>query len=317
MWADDGQVDNVFHVDNDASSTRLRVIGETDVSDGLTAGVAIEVQFESNSSARVNIDDETEGDDNFTKRRLEVYFDNKQYGKLWMGQGWTASEGTSEVDLSGTDMAGYSDMSVLAGSIKFREISGMLSETDVGDAFNNFDGQGRNDRLRYDTPTFGGFTVSASVIEEDAWDTAIRYAADYGGTKVAGALAYSEPESSTVDNQVNGSVSVRLQGGLNFTLAAGERDLVSGTDPSFYYVKLGYQTRIIDAGTTSFSVDYNRSDDNFQDGDEATAFGLQMVQKFDAWSTEAYLGWRTYELDRLSADLQDVDAVIAGARVKF
>lgn len=318
LWADDGDEDNVYHVDNDASSTRLRLIGEADVSNDLTVGAAMEVQFESNSSASVNQLNETNvGNDNFTQRRLEIYFDNKRLGKLWIGQGWTASEGTSEVDLSGTDLAGYSDPSVFAGGIRFRDTGGMLTGTDVGDVFNNLDGLSRKDRVRYDTPTIAGFTAAASLIEGDAWDTALRYAADYSGMKVAGAIAYSDPNTPNVDNQVNGSVSVLLAGGLNLTLAAGEQDKITGADPSFYYGKVGYQTRLSNAGMTAFSVDYNRSDDAELAGDEGTAYGVQAVQKFDAWATEAYIGWRTHELNRVGTNVQDIDAVIAGARVKF
>ena len=319
LWADDGDQDNVYHVDNDASSTRLRVIGEADPTNEMTVGAAMEVQFESNSTASVNQinDGVSVGSDNFTQRRLEVYFDNKRYGKLWVGQGWTASEGTSEVDLSGTDLAGYSATGDMAGGILFRSTTGMLSSTNVNDAFANFDGRGRADRLRYDTPTLAGFTASASVIQGDAWDTALRYAADYNGMKIAAALAYSDPNSTSVDNRVNGSVSVLLAGGLNLTLAAGEDDSVAGPDPSFYYGKVGYQTRLSNAGMTAFSVDYHSSDDVDVAGDQGTSYGLQAVQKIDAWGTEAYIGWRNYELDRVGTNLQDIDAVIAGARVKF
>lgn len=318
LWADDGESSNVYHVDNDASSTRMRIIGEADVSDDMTVGAAMEIQLESNSSSSVTQDDEDgTTSDGFTKRRAEVYFASKQYGKLWVGQGWTASEGTSEVDLSGTDLAGYSATTDMAGGIKFRESSGALTTTTAGNVFTNYDGQGRQDRIRYDTPAFGGFTFSAGAIENDVWDTALRYSADYDGTKVVGAVAYSEPDSSSVDSRVNGSVSVLLQGGMNLTLAAGEQDAASGSDPSFYYAKLGYKTRMNDAGMTAFSVDYHSADDVDMDGDEATNYGFQVVQKIDSWSAETYLGWRTYELDRSGINLQDIDALIAGARVKF
>jgi len=39
------------------------------------------------------------GPNNFTERKLEIYFDSKRLGRLWLGQGDTASNGTSEVDL--------------------------------------------------------------------------------------------------------------------------------------------------------------------------------------------------------------------------
>ena len=45
--------------------------------------------------------------------------------------------------------------------------------------------------VRYDSPVFGGFSVSASWGEDDMWDVAARYAGEYNGFKVAAAAAYS------------------------------------------------------------------------------------------------------------------------------
>ena len=46
--------------------------------------------------------------------------------------------------------------------------------------------------IRYDSPTFGGFSVSASWGQDDFWDVAARYAGEHGGFKVAIAGAYFE-----------------------------------------------------------------------------------------------------------------------------
>ena len=48
LYADDGEQTDVFHVDNDNSSTRVRFVGEAKPHDNLTIGANIEVQFESN-----------------------------------------------------------------------------------------------------------------------------------------------------------------------------------------------------------------------------------------------------------------------------
>ena len=45
--------------------------------------------------------------------------------------------------------------------------------------------------VRYDSPTFGGFSVSASWGEDDFWDVALRYAGEFNGIKLAVAAAYS------------------------------------------------------------------------------------------------------------------------------
>ena len=46
--------------------------------------------------------------------------------------------------------------------------------------------------VRYDSPTFAGFSVSASWGQDDFWDVAARYAGEWHGFKLAVAAAYNE-----------------------------------------------------------------------------------------------------------------------------
>ena len=56
----------------------------------------IEVQFESNSSADGSQDDTRGvGSNSFTERKIEIFANHKRFGQLWLGQGDTASNGTS------------------------------------------------------------------------------------------------------------------------------------------------------------------------------------------------------------------------------
>ncbi|KAB2938409.1 MAG: porin [Hyphomicrobium sp.] len=48
------------------------------------------------------------------------------------------------------------------------------------------------DSVRYDSPTFGGFSVSAAWGEDDFWDVAARYSGEWNGIKLAVAAAYSQ-----------------------------------------------------------------------------------------------------------------------------
>jgi Gram-negative porin len=54
-----------------------------------------------------------------------------------------------------------------------------------------------NNNVRYDTPTFAGFSASASWGEDDVWGVAGRYAGEFSGIKVALAAGYYE---NTDDN---------------------------------------------------------------------------------------------------------------------
>jgi hypothetical protein len=323
LYANDGDEDNWFFVDNDNSSTRIGLLGSTNAIDGFSIGTRFEVEFQSNPSNEVSQEDKNGvGDNNFKRRHFDIFLKSERFGKLSLGRGDTASNNTAEVDLSGTDVVGYSSIADMAGGqLFFDNDTDTLSNTTIGDVFNNFDGLSRDDRLRYDTPNFYGFFASGSVVSGDAADVALFYSAKLGDFKLAAAAAYSDPAgtSNSVDDSIDGSISVLHSSGFNLTFAGGIRDYkVSGRDDgTFYYGKLGYQRKFFSIGTTAMSVDYGRNDDVEQDGDEANTVGFQFVQNIDQWATEYFLGYRYHNLDRDNTDFKDINALMTGLRVKF
>jgi hypothetical protein len=323
LYANDGDEDNWFFVDNDNSSTRIGLLGSTNAIDDFSIGTRFEVEFQSNASNEVSQEDKNGvGDNNFKRRHFDIFLKSERFGKLSLGRGDTASNNTAEVDLSGTDVVGYSSIADMAGGqLFFDNDTDTLSNTTIGDVFNNFDGLSRDDRLRYDTPNFYGFFASGSVVSGDAADLALFYSAKLGDFKLAAAAAYSDPAgtSNSVDDIIDGSISVLHSSGFSLTFAGGTRDYkVSGRDDgTFYYGKLGYQRKFFSLGTTAMSVDYGRNDDVEQDGDEANTVGFQFVQNIDQWATEYYLGYRYHNLDRDNTDFKDINALMTGLRVKF
>ncbi len=323
--ANDGENTEVFHVDNDNSSTRFRLVGKGQVNNDVSLGSTIEVQMESNSSANVDQDNERGiGGTSFTERKLEAWFQSKRLGKLSIGQGDTASNGTSEVDLSGTTVIGYSGIADAAGGLEFRDknLAGSpLSGIDINDAWSNLDGQSRDDRLRYDTPSFGGFKASVSAIADGAWDVAARFGRDFGGVRVAGAAAYGQPHNgSDIDYRLNGSASVLLTGiGLSFTGALGldGRDDAQN-DPFFWYTKLGWQSRnLVPMGGTAFSVDFGIADEIRVVNEDILTIGFQAVQRIAGYGTELYVGVRYHDLDSNAADTDPIIVGSVGTRIKF
>ena len=115
----------------------------------------------------------------------------------------------------------------------------------------------------------------------------------------------------------NGSFSIRHDSGLNFTAAAGRDDRNDNRDPEFWYLKLGYQNQLNSWGRTAFAIDYYDGQDIDQTGDESKSYGAFAVQNLDDYGTEFYLGLRNHELERQGTDVDDVFAVLSGARVKF
>ena len=327
MYGDNGNQDKVFHVDNDNSSTRLGLKGKAKVTDDFSTGINFEAEWQLNASNKVKFNDIGGIDDGFTIRKFELFLDSKKIGKLSMGQGDTASNGTSEVDLSGTSVAGYSDMNTWGGDLVFYNTTAMADGPSVDSVFTNYDGLSREVRLRYDSPKFAGFMLSGSSVDERQWDIAGRYHNKFDAFELSAALAYAKFGSTSTDDtykhQINGSVSAMFGGGFSATLAMGSRDTRLATDtrdPKFYYFKLGYATKALtEAGKTAFSIDYGKSEEisSSNPQDEGDVWGLQAVQKMDNWGTELYAAYRMFSLDRPSVSFDDLYIVAAGARIKF
>lgn len=318
LYGDDGKSADYFFVDNDNSSTRLRVTGVGRFDPEWSVGTVIEVQFESNSTAAISMtQDSPAGPNNFTERKLEIFADSKRLGRLWLGQGSTATDGTAELDLSGTEVIAYSAVQDMAGGLAFRTQAGAFGP-EIGDVYSNMDGLGRDDRIRYDTPNLLGLTGSVGAVDGGSWDAGLVYTRKFGTTNFAGGLGYANAESRQGYTQLSGSASLEFPMGITVTGAAGTRDIDGAArDPFFYYTKLAYAMTPFELGGTMIGIDWAYAEDIAQGGDEFNAVGLFGVQEIDRIATDVYVGARWHELDRSGAEYEDIWAMLTGARVKF
>ncbi len=230
-----------------------------------------------------------------------------------------ATDGVAENDLSGTSLVMYSSVPDTAGGFVFRDKSGAFSGITIGSRFSNLDG-GRRGRVRYDTPEFSGFIVSAGYgteILESGNDTnyadvALKYSADITDFKIQAAIGYAHTDNEDASdfNNTIGSFSVLHTSGFNGTVAAGDQDNNGG---SYVYGKLGYQTSWFSIGKTAVSVDYYSGNDFGNDGLDSSAWGIGGVQNFDNLNLEVYVAYRDYDLDAN----KDASSVLVGARWKF
>jgi hypothetical protein len=317
--ADDGKDTEAYFVDNDASNTRVRFVGTAKATEDLTIGSKIELAIAPNESSDVNQDNEESGDF-FDQRWAEVSLDSKRFGKLSLGKGDTASNNTAEVDLSRTDVVQYASIADIAGGLKFRQNNGdTLTDVKVSDAFKDEDGLSRKSRLRYDTPTFYGFSLAGSLVSDQRYDASLWWGGQGLGFKVAAAAAFADPNEENTDYQYDGSFSILHENtGLNLTLSAGLKERDDQGDAKNYYAKAGWLTRFFSFGQTAFGVDYTRSVNLPTGRDKGYSVGGAVVQQFEEFGTELYLQYRLYSLDRDAASsVQDINVGTIGARVKF
>jgi hypothetical protein len=255
-------------------------------------------------------------------RKVDFSWKTENAGTFYLGQGSDATDGVAHSDMSGTTLVTYNSIADTAGAALFRTAAGALSARTIAQAFPSFDG-GRTGRIRYDSPSFGGVTVSASYGEEilaqavdfETADIALRYAGEIGATKIRGAVGYSRVKfgNGATRNDTMGSVSMLHASGFNATLGAGSRNQ-SG---DYIYGKLGYQAEWFAIGGTALSVDYYDGDDMTVAGSQSQSMGIGVVQSFDQAGVDAYLGYREYQLSEPGTAYRDATSVLFGAIWRF
>jgi predicted porin len=318
--AGDGRSPKFYPVDNSNSSSRIRVTGTAEISDELSLGTRFEVAISPDASSKVSQIDQSPGNW-FDQRWAEISLSSVHYGKLSLGKGDTASNNTAEVDLSGTDVALYTKVSDIAGGLLFRERGGdkPFTEVKVSDVFQNRDGLSRESRLRYDTPAFYGFSIAASLVSNQRYDAAVFWGGEGYGFKASGAFAVSNPKLPCKGLQYDGSLSVlHLGTGLNLSMSGGLQEQELQKDAINLYGKIGWLASLTTLGNTAFGVDYTRSENLPLSGDNAWSVGAGIVQSFKNISTELYVLYRIYSLDRKTGPaVKNINLGSFGARVKF
>jgi len=340
-------------VDPDTASTRLGIKIKYNFSSGFSTALRVEYEFQLNPSNLINEFNSRDGcredrvDDIVCLRRADWYVGSPQLGMLSIGRGDMTTSGLTEIDLSGTNVIGK------FGANHF------MNEFEIGNTFErwgfvmigNQEFEQQN-RVRYDSPTFAGFTVSSAWGEDDYWDVALRYAGEFGAIRVAAGVGYGhngegpihrdQPIDNFKENFIGGSASIMhvptglfISGAFRALDGDGGNPAADQTDTStLFYGKIGVADKFFSIGKTALYAEYHQYDDSiratcgggqgscFADGTGANIWGAGVVQNIDAAAMQLYLGYRNYKADTTdsndpSVNENDASTLIAGARIKF
>jgi len=336
-FASNGQDRDVRILDNNASSNRLRVLGDAKLNERYSVKTAFEIDFELESDSATGFGDsflfgqnvgEGDEDTEIDLRRLEAVFIDKQLGDISIGQGDTASNKSAEADLSGSFLA-VGDATFDDDALAFATSGGGTVGLTLGTALDAQDGLSRQPRVRYRSPKLAGFAGEVSYIGDRTFDGAVTYdEKNLGAYAVKGRAAYYQfldDESDTANGGNGETISQGFTGSLSvlhkptgLNLTGGyfnlfeDADAPAGTDaPQAWWVKAGVQRKVIDAGKTAFAIDYQRqtgieSTGTLADGalgalvsnqTTSQSIGVQLTQNIDKLSTEAYIGYRWASAD--------------------
>ncbi len=360
-WFDSGVESNVYVVDNaNDLSSNFKFTGSATISPGWKAGYSLWIYADPGNSLQSDNDNDT-GGIGLAIENSYWFIQSDQLGKVSVGrQSLAADNAALGTDFSGTLFPANSvtfdggffplvDANTNAVQAARWENAGFWCEH-AGIGIGNDCAGLRLNGVRYDTPTFAGFSLSASWGEDDYWDIAARYSGEFSGIKVSLATAYSE----TTDNAGNrpcigtgvgpcADNSYFQVGGMVKHLASGL--WVHGTyginevdDPAVlndivgWYLKAGWSNKFSTLGATHFYGEYGKNEDAFDTGltlnasaitgSDATRYGVGVVQEIDAAAMSLWAKYRHHEYDASLANgtvftAKDVDMFLAGAVIFY
>jgi predicted porin len=324
IW-DDGRDSDAYIVDNDTSGTRIGFVGSAALKPGWKAGFAVELDIQDSASDKVANGNDEGNDNEIAIRYSNVYIESEKFGRITLGQQSTAADGAAEVVLGNSlvNASVFVGNSFLVGS--GRRLSGDSLKNPNDGYANSFDG-GRDDVIRYDSPSIYGFILSASWGDNDYYDVALRFKKEWNSIRIAAAAAYQNFEDNNVSNSknfevLNGSISVmHIPTGIYGAFAAGEREIDGDDGGSYWYGQLGIEKKFTSYGSTTVYGEYGNYKDILAaaDDSEAERWGFGVVQKFDSAALELYAQATFWSFDDASAlNKEDFSTIMLGSRIKF
>jgi predicted porin len=209
-WWDDGHEQNFYVGDKDTTlSSHFQISGSAQISPGWSAGYTIAVEVPGTSCsvgfAENQFNDNVCAFGDINTLLSYMWIKSDKYGTINWGQLSQATDNVALLpDLSGTIIE--SNAVLFDGAGMFVRVKGavnsndMLSEFAWGAVLTCLSGGGGlaadcngypDNAVRYDTPTWAGFSMSTSYGEDDMWDIAVKYAADWNSIKVSAAAGYT------------------------------------------------------------------------------------------------------------------------------
>ncbi len=203
FW-DDGQEQNAYVGTNTLEQDRFKFAGDAKINSEWSAGYTIEIGLVGAPSNGFDQTSPTPGTNNaLSIRKSYWYLKSNKLGSIAVGQNGTATYHVLD-DADATNTRNYSDAQAAEVAVNnfFTLTNGIQNTLRWKDVLRGFDngtpGQsGRRNVVRYNSPTFQGFSIAAAWGEDDLWDASLTYQGAIGDFKVTAKAGYGESTNST------------------------------------------------------------------------------------------------------------------------
>lgn len=326
------------------TTTRMGIDGRGKVTKDVNIRTRMEFGLRGGDRTGGNQFSNQAGGNDFDIRHLDVIFSHKKAGAIWIGRGDTATNGTSEVNLAPVISTARLGGSIHHAIAEFRlmDKNDGLATQQIGTVdrfFNSFDGAGRQNRIRYDSPTFFGFKASTSIIDKHNFDAALRYSGKIAGTAIKAAVGYCNTQGArtagdaacfgnggTIRGQstVNGSVSVKTPIGIGATFSGAKQwqntspTTVTEGDPYNIQPSIWYTTKVTELGATTVEYAFQYCKHCGLKDDKGIGHAVSIAQKVDSIGGDYFIGFRLVDVETATNDdIENLWFIGAGFRQRF
>jgi hypothetical protein len=194
--------------------------------------------------------------------------------------------------------------------------------------------------VRYDSPTFAGFGLSATWGEDDVGAAGLSYSGSFSGTDVVAGVAY-ETNSTNVANDssnkltagasiYNAPSGLYLTGEYNVGYGYGPAAGDTADDMTAYFIKGGWRKNVSGLGETNLYLSYLHAENFLQvaavgtaGNTEGQAFTVGAAQDLDSVGATLFLQYDNRQVLAGDAtigcagDCEDLTTVMGGMKVTF
>jgi predicted porin len=346
IW-DDGNDSDAYVVDSTYASTRIRFTGGAKINHEWSAGYRIEIETLTDRTFEVSqASDDNGGGERLRIRDSNMFIKSKSLGKLTWGFGssptdnltFSSNVGGFSSITSGAQADFLGNSSFTVNGIRLFLLSGSLQSASF------FESSFLTNIVRYDSPTIGGFTISASWGEDDFYDVAIKTTQKFGDFTFKASAGYRVFEGDDTTGSARG---IKKEENLlaNFGLMHNPTGLfihgqysgfeydtsIAANDPDDTYgwhLQGGIKQRWNSLGKTTLWGGYTEINNGYARATtaqiaagtdtELSKVQLGLIQEIDAAAMHLYITYEHQEFDISNqAAIDDIDMVLMGGVIKF
>src|SRR5262245_15004326 len=211
FWNDGKDSDTYYGIDNTNSSSRFSFTGTAKVTPNVSMGfdITIEIEAGGTSSKLSQFDEDGKvgaqingaGAGSFNASNVDSYFgdarraawwiEDTRLGRLTVGR-YESAGAITTIDLAGIGAGASASVVLVNGSFLLRGPNAAYLGIGWGNLGDPAANQGRTELVRWDSPTYQGFILSASIAEvsDQYWGVMLRYANEFNGVRVAAGIGY-------------------------------------------------------------------------------------------------------------------------------